>query len=137
MNREDTFKAELKKSNLSFTNSRKLIFRSLLSGKPIRASKLADNLKKQVDRATVYRTLDTFEEIGLVRRTWLGFKSQYELAELFLPHHHHLTCIKCGNVETIDDKKIEAEISRLAERVDFKIKDHLLEVSGLCAKCHR
>lgn len=103
----------------------------------MRASILADKLANKVDRATVYRTLDTFERIGIVQRTWLGFKSQYELAELFLPHHHHLTCTSCHKVEIIDDSRIENEINKLAIQHGFRIKDHLLEVSGLCKKCQK
>lgn len=137
MERDKVFKAELEKHQLNSTKSRLLIFRALSKNKPLRASVIADKLTGKVDRATVYRTLDTFERIGVVQRTWLGFKSQYELAELFLPHHHHLTCIRCHRVEVIDDEHIEKQLKKLAKQEGFRIKDHLLEVSGICAKCQR
>lgn len=137
MERDKVFAAELEKHNLNTTKSRKLIFKALSRNKPMSAAVLADKLIGKVDRATVYRTLDTFEKIGVVQRTWLGFKSQYELAELFLPHHHHLTCTSCHKVEIIDERKIENEINKLAKQNGFKINDHLLEVSGLCAKCQK
>jgi len=135
MDREAQFAKQLAQSRLSYTNSRQRIFKSLNNNKPTSASALAKKLANSVDRATVYRNLRIFERIGVVQRIWLGFKSQYELAELFSPHHHHLTCINCGKVEVLEDAAIENRILALAKRRHFKISDHLLEVSGRCNKC--
>ncbi|HEY3314618.1 MAG TPA: Fur family transcriptional regulator [Bacillota bacterium] len=93
----------------------------------------------EIGLATVYRTLDLFEHLGLVHRVDLGAgRGQYELAAAEPRHyHHHLICVQCGRIQEFGDDlldKLEAEITRKA---DFTVVDHTLRVYGYCADCRK
>ena len=88
-----------------------------------------------MDKVSVYRTIELFKKIGLVSGVAYGWKQRYELAAPFRPHHHHLLCSECGNVEEIQSTKLEELITLLANEYDFEIKEHTFEVSGLCRVC--
>ncbi len=80
---------------------------------------------------TVYRALELFSELGLVRRIELGDGPRYELAE---DHHHHLICESCGHVSEFEECPLDPE--RLPpEESGFEVRSHSLEVYGTCAEC--
>lgn len=84
----------------------------------------------RVGLVTVYRTLDLFSELGIVRRLDLGDGARYELAA---DHHHHLICESCGGIEEFDECPLDPE--RLPIRSGFQVRAHSLEVYGRCAGC--
>jgi Fur family transcriptional regulator, ferric uptake regulator len=82
-----------------------------------------------VGLVTIYRTLDLFSEIGVVRRLDLGSGPRYELAE---DHHHHLICESCGDVSEFERCPLDL---RGLKGMDFEIGSHTLEIYGRCADC--
>ncbi|MDI6690221.1 MAG: Fur family transcriptional regulator [Actinomycetota bacterium] len=91
--------------------------------------------------ATVYRTLDLFADLGIVKV--LDFGEEHRHYEISPEHHHHLVCLECGRVEEFDEQmiarlemvnKLEEDLS---ERFGFKIIDHQLEFYGYCSKCRK
>ena len=85
----------------------------------------------EVGMVTVYRTLDLFAELGLVRRLDLGDGARYELAE---DHHHHLICEDCGTVAEFEQCPLD--LQRLPQiGSGFEVRAHSLEVYGRCASC--
>jgi Fe2+ or Zn2+ uptake regulation protein len=127
----------LKKTGLKVTPARLLILETF-SGKcePLSAEDVSKKLKKKdIDLVTIYRTLASFEEVGILRKVDLHKESQYyELGE---HHHHHIICNKCGFVEELEGCDIEKLASKLVSKSsNFKvIKDHSLEFFGVCNKC--
>lgn len=96
---------------------------------------LIDALPKQ-DKSSVYRNIDLFEKLRIIKKVQLGWKYKYELSELFHEHHHHLTCLSCERIIVLDeDLIIEQEIARLSYRHRFKALEHTLEIRGLCSDC--
>ncbi len=90
--------------------------------------------EKRIGLATVYRTVEVLERIGLLRRV---HNSQGD--HLFVTsrpgHYHPLVCRSCGKVlefETCDLQELE---QRLAEASGFKVEGHELEVYGTCPEC--
>ena len=84
-----------------------------------------------VGLVTVYRTLDLFTELGVVRRLDLGDGPRYELAE---DHHHHLICEDCGSVAEFEQCPLDP--GRLPQvSSDFEVRAHSLEVYGTCTDC--
>jgi Fur family ferric uptake transcriptional regulator len=83
----------------------------------------------EVGLVTIYRTLDLFSEVGVVRRLDLGDGPRYELAE---DHHHHLICESCGDVSEFEDCPLDL---RRLKGMDFEIGSHTLEIYGRCAGC--
>jgi Fur family transcriptional regulator, ferric uptake regulator len=89
---------------------------------------------EDVGLATVYRVLTQFEAAGLVSRH--NFEGGYSVFELSQGEHHdHLVCVKCGRVEEFVDEIIEQRQKVIAERAQFKMTDHALNIYGICPQC--
>lgn len=87
-----------------------------------------------IGRATVYRTLDRLEQLGVLARVDVGTTHGYTVCD-DERHHHHLVCRARRMVVTIDAAAIELEIERLAKRLRFRLLAHTLEIEGQCAAC--
>lgn len=88
--------------------------------------------------ATIYRTLDLFTELDLVKRLDFGDgRNRYELNNDELSHfHHHLICIDCGCVKEFEDDMLETLESIIAKKLNFHTTDHQLKVYGYCSDCY-
>jgi Fur family ferric uptake transcriptional regulator len=136
--RYDTLKALLKKNGSSLTQSRQIIFDLLLHQKPQTMQRLIKRADGLVDRATTYRTIELFEQIGIVHRLNIGWKYKLELSDAFHAHHHHFYCTKCSKTFSLPENvMLETMIDSLVSRDGFSPRGHTLEVSGLCANCQR
>ncbi len=106
--------------------------------RPLDVVEIDHYLKKHeinVDRATVYRMLETFLEKGIVYRLEFGEgKFRYELAG---SDHHHLVCENCGRIEDISDCGIEEWEKKIRLKKQFLVKHHSLEFFGLCEDCQK
>lgn len=91
--------------------------------------------KKGTDLATVYRTLETFEEQGIIRK--VDVRSGSDVYELAGHHHHHIVCTKCNIVEGFNDCNAEDISSMLLKNSkNFNvIQDHSFEFFGVCKSC--
>ena len=86
-----------------------------------------------MSRGTVYQILDQFAQIGVVRRIFSGGSRQRFDGKQ--KPHAHLVCEKCGRIDDIEDRSIDALTLRFARKFDFQIRDHYFEFSGFCAGC--
>lgn len=94
------------------------------------------DMGEDVGLATVYRVLTQFEAAGLINRH--NFEGGFSVFELSQGNHHdHLVCVKCGLVQEFLDEVIESRQQMIAERAQFKMTDHALNIYGLCAACQR
>jgi len=92
----------------------------------------------KVDRATIYRTIELFERLGIVTRINVGWKYRVELSDVFTDHHHHLHCTNCGKVIDLpSNPMLETMIDTLSAKADFSPRGHTLEIFGLCPACSR
>lgn len=82
---------------------------------------------KAVDLASVYRTLNLFEELRLLNVEVVEKEKLYCLADT---PHHHITCKKCGFAEKVECKH------DLGKFKNFTNVSHSLTFTGLCAKCN-
>lgn len=130
-------KQALKQAGSSATKSRLLLFSELQKQGPISIARLAELAKSHSDRATVYRTVELFEKLGIVNRIWQGETNHLELSEIFVPHHHHAVCQNCGQVIDLTSTELESTLSALAKRHKFLALSHAVEVSGYCSRCQR
>jgi Fur family ferric uptake transcriptional regulator len=130
----DNFKQLLKQNGYSITKPRLRVFESLLDQKPMSMYELVSRVP-EVDRASVYRTVELFERLGVVLRLNTGWKYKLELSDKFMEHHHHLTCIRCGTTIAMNEHELEAVLDRLAATHSFTPTAHQIEVQGICASC--
>ena len=88
---------------------------------------------RALGRATVYRTLDLLTQLGVLRPMYLG---EGRPAYARLDHgHQHLVCSRCDRITEIEAADVERLGRRLARRLGFELRSHLLELYGLCPKC--
>lgn len=125
----------LKSHKLRVTPQRELIFTALTRHSPLSHARLGDLLEDELDRATVYRTIELFEELGVAKRVWIGWKSQLELSEVFVPHHHHAVCKKCQTHLPIHSDQLETLIHTIAASMQFRVQEHTLDLVGYCKNC--
>jgi Fur family ferric uptake transcriptional regulator len=135
-NQTNDLKSILKSANQSLTSSRQLVFNSLKLHDPLSMSELVKLCLNEVDRATVYRVIKLYEDLGIVQRVPVGWKYKLELSEKFSHHHHHLTCLNCSKIIDITPpENIELDIMRLAKDYGFEVRSHQIEISGVCKDC--
>jgi Fur family ferric uptake transcriptional regulator len=132
----DTLKALLKRDGASLTNPRRIIFDLLAGQEPQTMQVIISRAKGSVDRATIYRTVELFERLGIVNRLNVGWKYKVELSDVFNDHHHHLHCTVCGGVFVMpENPMLETMIDTVAKKSDFSPSSHQLEIYGLCPNC--
>jgi Fur family ferric uptake transcriptional regulator len=131
----DYFRRELQRRQLKLTPPRRLVFEALQNGGPLTMSELIRRTQPAVDRASVYRTVARFEQIEILHHLIVGGRKVIELTERFTGHHHHLSCVRCGQLQDVHDEPLEAALQRLADTHGFDAHNHVIEVSGVCRAC--
>jgi Fur family transcriptional regulator, ferric uptake regulator len=89
-----------------------------------------------VNIATVYRTLQWLQEVGLVAPITIGggpLHYEYVHGEV----HHHLICQECGQEAEIGDDILDALKAHLLERYGFAAQLNHLALPGRCAACRQ
>lgn len=87
-----------------------------------------------LNMSTVYRTLELLRDVGLVSETDLG-DGVRRFALLTEDRHHHLICLGCGHVESVDDKLFDYLRQQLLETKQFQARIDHLAIFGLCGAC--
>jgi Fur family ferric uptake transcriptional regulator len=105
----------------------------------VTAPRLAEEMRaegRDVGIATVYRTLELLDELGLVRRLEAGEGPVgYEPAGPRGEHHHHLVCDRCERAVPFEDEALERAIARAARRLEGRVDGHDVTLRGLCPPC--
>ena len=131
----EQFESTLKKRGYSLTAARRTVFDALQGEEPLTMHELVGRCK-DIDRASIYRTIALFERLGIVQRLQMGWKYKLELTDSFVHHHHHLSCVNCGKIIALpEDDVLEARLHTLAAAKRFQPQDHQLEIRGLCVDC--
>lgn len=129
------FESILRTAGQSITRPRQAVFETLkVADEPLKNGEIAKRTAN-VDRASVYRTLELFAKLGITTTTIRGWTPFTELAEPFRAHHHHMICEQCGGVEEIASDTLEDVLALVANRHKFTLKSHTVELSGLCSNC--
>jgi Fe2+ or Zn2+ uptake regulation protein len=90
---------------------------------------------RRVGRATVFRSLEIFETVGLVERVHLPNGQHSYVACEPAHHHHHLICDRCGRSKEIGDVALEPIARDIEKRTGFLVDSHRIEFFGLCPDC--
>lgn len=98
---------------------------------------LARKRDAQIDRATVYRTLDLLKKMRLIEELDLmhlsGEKHFYEASTTV--DHVHLACFECGRIVEFTSPLFEKLKEEMARRNGFQIRVTRLEAGGSCREC--
>ena len=82
---------------------------------------------------TVYRTLDLFSRLGLVRRVHSEHHCHSYVGTS--TNRHHLICNGCHRVIDFPCVGLDSLIESVRRQTGYAITAHLLELSGLCPEC--
>lgn len=132
----EQFRAVMRQRGQSVTGARLAVFKALQNKEPQTMGEVVAACHGQADRASVYRAIALFERLGIAQRLQIGWKYKLELSDPFHNHHHHLTCGNCGKVMPLpEDRILEERLRLLAASARFKMREHQLEIGGLCENC--
>ncbi len=118
------------------TSSKKAVQRILeTANSAMSQPMIQDQLDIPINRVTIYRILESFEEDGLVHMTMGsdGVK-YYALCHSCTEHHHvhdhfHFQCTSCGQIECLDDK-VEVKLPE-----GYQLDSVNAVLTGVCGKC--
>lgn len=133
----DHLKQICAKADIKLTHQRLEIFREMLAACDHPSAELIyQRLHEKLPTIaidTVYRTLATFDELGIVRK--LHVIGERALFDANLKIHHHFVCTRCKAVE--DLYWPEFDNSMLPEETDNlgQIQSRHLELRGICNRC--
>jgi Fur family ferric uptake transcriptional regulator len=121
------------------TTKARTIIRDIVNAapRPIDSAEIVQRVAKKdtsINRATVFRTLNTLTASGEIHRLELGAgKYLYESARR--PHHHHLVCVRCKRIEDFTQCDVEKSAQAVAKAKNFTLTNHTFELYGVCGNC--
>lgn len=128
----------IRESGGRLTHARLMVLEALeaFDGHPTSADvvEAVNTLDASVGRASVFRALELFTQLSIIRPTYVGHSApQYVL----MPdgHHHHVVCLNCGRTIEFEDCGLEKLADELKTRLGVELIGHLLEFYGFCADC--
>lgn len=138
------FEETLKSHNYKLTSQRKIILKALVHNKDEHLScddlfKIISEENPDIGIATIYRTLQLFEELNIVYK--LDFNDGFSRYELNFGteehHHHHLICLDCGKVIEVMVDLLDSLEEKIQKNEDFTIVDHNVKFYGYCSECNK
>ncbi|OON95748.1 MAG: transcriptional repressor [Epulopiscium sp. Nele67-Bin005] len=137
-----SFKERLKEKGCKLTTQRRAVLDILIShqGKHLSIEEIYSFVKEEypeIGLATVYRTVQLFEEMKLVDR--LNFDDGCNRFELSSPdevhQHHHLICQKCNKILEVEDDLLTEIEEGIQTKYNFQINNHNVIFYGFCEEC--
>jgi len=86
-----------------------------------------------ISLTTVYRTLETFEKLGLIAAVNVLYNAARYDANL--TPHHHIVCTDCKKVEDVYDESLNNLDISNKTLGDYKVEGYSLLLSGQCKSC--
>lgn len=128
----------LREKGIAATRPRRIIADALLSrGGHVGAEELHALVRGRepgISLATVYRTLKTLTDTGIVvERDFGQGRRAYEGAGS--GHHDHLICLGCGEVVEFDVPEIERLQTVVVKKYGFIPAGHRMDLYGWCPRC--
>ncbi len=138
----ENLKLILREKGYKLTPQRRSILDEIIKneGSHLTTEEIYDLVKvncPEIGLATVYRTVQLLEEMGVLYKLDLDDGcSRYELCDEDESHqHHHLICQNCGKVIEVEGDLLEELEQGIEKKYNFKIKNHSLKFYGICDNC--
>ncbi|MDD7765925.1 MULTISPECIES: Fur family transcriptional regulator [Anaerococcus] len=130
----------LKRNKIRVTEKRKIILEKIIENDdPISAEEILEKLKEEninMDLSTIYRNLNTLEEINLLlKNTNTDGISYFQLNSN--NHKHFIRCISCNKKFIIENCPIHEIEEEIEKDTGFVIKGHSFEFTGICPQCQK
>jgi Fur family transcriptional regulator, ferric uptake regulator len=119
------------------TTPRRAIITALLEAdQHVTAEALVDGVRRanpEIHISTVYRTLETLTELGVINHVHLGHgPAVYHLTD---DVHHHLVCDSCGAIIELPADLFDALGRRVERDYGFRLDAHHFALGGRCRNC--
>lgn len=85
--------------------------------------------------ATVYKTLKTLVDVGLIQELNVG-EGNFRYDANFKPHPH-IQCVSCGKVDDFEDFSLDFVSSLAQQHTDYKILYGKAYFYGYCKDCQK
>ena len=137
----ENLKEKLKEKGCKLTPQRRSVLDTIIEneGKHLSAEEIYDLVKAkcpEIGLATVYRTMQMFDEVGLVyKHNFDDGRSRYELNHNEDHQHHHLVCINCNRVIEVEEDLLEQLENEVEKKYNFSITNHNVKFFGYCENC--
>ncbi len=143
----DSFSGACREKGLSVTHQRLAVYEALVSSRSHPAAEEIYQAVKAkyptISRGTVYRTLETLCDIGLVADVnRVRGTARFEAA---IQPHHHLICLGCRKIMDVQDTSLDrlgegaarrAVTARPAEEFSgFTVTGYQVQLVGYCRQC--
>jgi Fur family transcriptional regulator, peroxide stress response regulator len=141
MNEAVSFQDLCKQSGLAVTHQRQVVFESLASlpghhhPSPEEVYERVKKLIPSISQATVYKTLHTFVQHGILRE--LSPHHGTLRVDANTEAHHHLICTKCKSVVDIEEGAVDPVKLRKRLPKGFQLERVAVEIQGICEKCSK
>ncbi|MHB8510274.1 MAG: Fur family transcriptional regulator [Candidatus Dormibacteria bacterium] len=89
-----------------------------------------------LNRSTIYRTLETLTDAGMVKALRIGRATRYETAPTG-SEHHHIVCVACGTTSHLPTGEADAILSRQASALGYRPGAIEILVKATCRPCRR
>ena len=84
---------------------------------------------------TVYRTVATLGDMGLVKRVVLTpGPARYDANTI---RHHHYVCTRCGLIRDVDDEDLDAVRAPRGTASLGSVESVEVQLRGVCTACHK
>src|SRR5215813_11834027 len=129
----------LRDAGYKLTNARLTVLAALEEGDGhITSTELLERvtqLDASIGRASVFRTLDLFTQLNIIRPTYID--SSVTPTYVLMPngHHHHIICTNCNRVIEFENCGLEELTQELERKLHVHLTGHLLEFYGVCDDC--
>jgi Fur family ferric uptake transcriptional regulator len=128
----------IRQSRLRLTKPRLAIIKSM---QQLEAPVSIEHLREQIgadvcDLVTIYRCMSTFEDLGIVRRSYRRNGTCLFELNLQRANHAYVVCQSCNRTERIDSPHFESIDQMLSERGYSRISS-MIQFSGICPDCQQ
>lgn len=100
---------------------------------------LVKEIYPDIGMATIYRTLLIFEELNIINK--LGPDDEFNRYEFNISNdnhgHHHLICIKCGQIKDVKESFMDEKSEKILKKYDFIVNGYNQKLYGICGDCLR
>jgi Fur family transcriptional regulator, ferric uptake regulator len=136
MSADDAAEA-IRASGLRLSAARRLVLEALYrADSPVKAEEIAgglDGILPRSDLASVYRNLETLEQLGLVRHIHLGHgPGRYEPAT---QPRDYLVCEHCESVVSVPAGNLDEARRTIEAATGFRTRFDHFPLTGICAGC--
>jgi Fur family ferric uptake transcriptional regulator len=138
----DELKKIIKQKGMKYTEQRAVILQILinldnhLNAEDIHTIIQNEHPNHNIGIATIYRTLNFLEEVKLISSISFGSDGKKYEGNL-KAHHDHLICTKCDCIIEFLDTEIERRQEKIANKNNFIIQDHTMQIYGICKNCQK